>query len=341
MAPRGRIATEAGPVEKAAQRGAASAIDLPPAAGRPLFPAAPVARPVEIRLSGSSAMPRKGRRVTAVTRGASGAMLTMVPSASCARARIARGNGDRSERMEDDMATKLQVRESDLSDEQMVSIRAIPFEKLGPFSATLRPLPKWAIVMEIDFKEHVNTDGVKELLFYFSRYNDVVNLEAYGGIERLINDVSRPGFTFTHDEPIYPDPVLPHSSPLSLRNEQRSYVIYRLSAKNWQFGRRGYPITVGTADDDKDYCFDAFKVPSSGYADRNPGFAFTSMTETPLDNCKVAFFISDGEHALHVGGENEYSHAINLHVDLVYKSPARRIPIMVDPDVRFPGGAHP
>lgn len=244
------------------------------------------------------------------------------------------------------MATKSKIMESDFIDKILFGPRSIPFEKLGPFSATGRPLPKYAIVMEVDFKTRLNDGGIEELLFYFSQYHEVVDLTAYGtpaygGIEKLIDDVCSPHFVFDNQVPIEPDPGYPYASPLSLRNETRSYVVYRLSSKNWQFGRRGFPITVGSMGEDKDYCFDAFKVPASGYGDRDPGFPFHSTANQPLDDCKVAFFISDGEEARADVDDDQYSHAINLHVDVEYKTPPRRIPIMLDPDVRFPGGANP
>ncbi len=51
------------------------------------------------------------------------------------------------------------------------------------------------------------------------------------------------------------------------------------------------------------------------------------------DRCKIAFLAAKGKAAT-------YDHAINLHVDLVFdRVKPRLMPLMIDPDVRYPGGS--
>ncbi|HWT13731.1 MAG TPA: nucleotide synthetase [Allosphingosinicella sp.] len=207
-----------------------------------------------------------------------------------------------------------------------------PSYPTGVFSGEDRP--EYAVVREIDYKEQTlpGSGGVKELTFYFSRHSKNVKLadDPYkGDFRKLLLEVctNAPGKGESK-------PGKPFNSPLSLLNDKLIYVIYRLSEdKNWQFSREGPPITVGQAAHDLGTYYDAFRVDKGGYADRGTDPKFVR------DGCRVAHFIADGAKIVEQAGC--YSHPINLHVDLIWTEGGREhyMPIIIDPDVRYPGGS--
>lgn len=207
--------------------------------------------------------------------------------------------------------------------------RSLPYYPTDPSNGKLSPSS--AIVREIDFEQRGG-----ELWFFFSRWSKDVKLSEYDNkIDKLVNEIVEGGFRRWEPDP----PVLdiPYSTPLSLKNDKLKYVIYVLSNKSWQFTRVGYPITIGPKPSSRGIYFDAFRIFES-YADRDLGGPFDDPAAKPRDNCKMTCFISDGKTAK--GSKNEYDHPINLHVDLVFRAvKPRYMQIMIDPDVRFPGGA--
>lgn len=221
--------------------------------------------------------------------------------------------------------------------EIIFSSRAVPFDQLGSFPGTL---PSRAIIRELDFKE-----ANDQLFFYYSGKSADVPLPMAGDVKGIIDQVCNPAYTFT---PLNPydnfDPTKPYGSALSLQVPDLSYVILKLKNRQWQFARRGYPITVGTSTDSRFFCFDAFRctptnAAGGGYDGRDPGIPF-NPPGTPRDGCNVAFFIVDGKGARDNEDDDQYDHGFNIHIDLLFPgTPVHRIPITVDPDVRYPGGS--
>lgn len=192
--------------------------------------------------------------------------------------------------------------------------------------------PRHVIVREIDFEIREN-----ELWFFFSKWsldkdlNTTTNSASLAALEAVIDDIIEGGYKFDYEKPSIPKPK--YSSPLSLMNGRSSWIVYVLSNKNWQYVRRGRPITMGASVPGGKY-LNARRVPGSGFADRNPGTAFDSPPPW-IDGHKVAYFMANGQ-------ASNYSDSINLHVDLVYDGPKKRyLPIMIDPDIRWPGGSQP
>jgi hypothetical protein len=190
--------------------------------------------------------------------------------------------------------------------------------------------PKWAIVREIDFE----VSG-RDLRFFFSRGAKNVNLAQTGSFEKLVDDILEGAFTwYGEDVPI----ETPYDSPLSLQNKRLTYVVYVLSDGNWQFARRGRPFTIGQralpAQGKPNIYTNARRVAES-YKDADPGSPFEDESAPAKDNCKLGFFIANGEN------RGTYTHPINIHVDLIFEgTKTRHMPLIVDPDVRYPGGSN-
>jgi len=162
-------------------------------------------------------------------------------------------------------------------------------------------------------------------------------------LKALVDNVCRPAYVFNNGE-LPPDPTKPYGSPLSLKVPDLSYVIYKLSKRSWQFACRGYPLTVGTSSYSRYFCFEASRCApyhtgaiGEGYDGRDQGSAF-EVPVMPRNECKVAFFVVNGTLARANEADGEYEHAFNLHVDLLFADD-HHLPIMIDPDVRYPGGA--
>jgi hypothetical protein len=191
--------------------------------------------------------------------------------------------------------------------------------------------PTVATVREVD----VEASG-KWVSFFFSRANHFINLATYtGGFDQLLKDVQRPDFDFPDDASNRPDPPL---TPLSLNNQGLTYVIYKLSDKNWQFCRNHPPFSIGPKLTGKKIYCEARRLTPWGTKERVIQNPTTEEWSPVTDDCAVAYFIADGRKAL--GTTGVYTHAINIHVDLVFPGqvPAYT-PLIIDPDVRHPGGS--
>ena len=202
---------------------------------------------------------------------------------------------------------------------------------------------EWAQVLEIDF----DIKG-RHLWFYFSRRSKFIPISGQSDLDRLINNVCNISYKWDYNVASYPK--INCASPLSLMNDQNCYVIYKLSDRNWQFVRIGRPITVGKLGMDKKAYFNGKRVFASA-SDSDPGTEFDADPATARDGSKVAYFIADAREAGRNEPNNHYDHAINLHVDLIFEaqpplptstSVARYyMPLVIDPDIRYPGGSQP
>lgn len=187
--------------------------------------------------------------------------------------------------------------------------------------------PQIATVRELD-AEVVG----RRISFFFSRGTYFVDLTRYaGGLDGLLRDIREGDFDYSDNTSNRPDPP---ESPLSLNNQNLSYVVYKLSDKNWQFCRNHPPFSIGEEVKDLKIYFEARKFTPWGTKER-----VDIEHQIPVtDDCKVAYFIANGWKAMEPIGE--YIHAINIHVDLVYEEGSiAYVPLVIDPDVRHPGGS--
>jgi hypothetical protein len=190
--------------------------------------------------------------------------------------------------------------------------------------------PQWAIIREIDFEIVVNDSGEDELRFFYSQFKRDVNVAAAGGFQQLLLDVCG-NYVFDGGPS---QPKAPAATLLSLNNQRLSYIIFKLARANWQFARRGPPIRIGRTGHDAEVYFDAHRVNPQGQADKG------TDPNVIRDGCMVAYFIADGVKAM-ADSRNNYVHPFNIHVDLIFTKGgvSGHMPIIMDPDIRHPGGS--
>lgn len=216
------------------------------------------------------------------------------------------------------------------ADESLV-LNVSPFGDLEEFPN--EPLPTHATVREINARVVDN-----EISFFFSRANYEVDLGIYdGGFAGLLRDLRTGEGSFPDFNGIRPQPPIP---PLSLKNRDLRYVVYVLQLdKNWQFSRDHAPFSTEegmTNPIGARRChYGARRVDPNGNQERViPGMP-------AKDNCMVAYFVSNGAKAAS-GTTGRYTHPLNIHVDLLFGAQDKgRIPLIIDPDIRFPGGSGP
>jgi len=203
-------------------------------------------------------------------------------------------------------------------------IVTIPFDELDEYPSQT-PRPQLATVREIDCK----ITG-REISFFFSKAKYYIEIPNYPGrLKGLLKDIAQGNIRLPDKDGLNPPPP---ASPLSLKNKEVCYVIYRLNLrKNWQFAHDYPPFSIGPQGKAAECHFEARRVDSQGRRQR-------VVDRAPKkDNCKVAYFISNGFTA--TGFTGQYVHALNLHVELLFGSGAVRVPLIIDPDVRYPGGS--
>lgn len=187
------------------------------------------------------------------------------------------------------------------------------------------PEPEVATVREID----IRLDG-GQFVAEFTAANYDVNVLAYGGIAGVVSRVASGNLPMLDE----PHPKEPYKTNLSLQNRTYCYVILKLSARNWQFSRNEDPVTLGyEATKPQEVYFSPRKVDEQGNI---------LGRGAVQDDCKVAYFIADG--AVAHGLEPDRVDPFNLHLDIMVKDSDDNpspIPIIIDPDVRYPGGSGP
>lgn len=186
--------------------------------------------------------------------------------------------------------------------------------------------PNWAIIREINFRVYRRPTG-DELVFYYSRYSRDKQLGSQEDFEDLLKDICHPSYRYRGNRSYPKDPF---STTLSLNSKERlTYVIVKLAPRAWQFARSGQPFRIGAAGAQADAYYEARRVDSKGNVDSSDD------PSKVMNNCMVAYFISDGPKAAE---EGNYPHGFNIYVDLLV-SGGDPMPIRIDPDVRHPGGS--
>lgn len=121
-------------------------------------------------------------------------------------------------------------------------------------------------------------------------------------------------------------------SHLSISSEENAFLVFVLSQKNWQFCSTGAPFTILQKIKDKKRYYSASMVDPKG------NILPSGDEKNPVESSKVAFFVALGAKgkAEEPGG---YSDPINIYVDIVEDNSGTIIPIVIDPDIRYPGGS--
>lgn len=184
------------------------------------------------------------------------------------------------------------------------------------------PPPTIATVREIDIKINANKIETE-----YSRANYTVDINNFGGLGAVLQRVANNTLSL----PDNPRPKAPYKSQLSLQNKTYCYVILKLTGKNWQFSRDRDPFSIGLSSTDPEVYFEPRKVDAQG--------GIVPRGEV-RDECRIAYFIADGATAY--DDATAYEDPFNLHLDLIDEDSHGQpspVPIIIDPDVRFPGGS--
>lgn len=119
---------------------------------------------------------------------------------------------------------------------------------------------------------------------------------------------------------------------INFENMPPSYIVLKLSSRyNWQFSRAFAPFTMDRRDQGYHRFFDARRFNAAGDVIEN------SVLE---NNCRFAYFTVDPTKFV-ANAQGEFQHRFNIHIDLLEMDGSTIdsfIPIIIDPDVRHPGG---
>lgn len=189
--------------------------------------------------------------------------------------------------------------------------------------------PKEAIIRELDF-DIVNGN----LTFFFKRaWGPIdINITALDDIlrkvasARYVDDMSKLPWKENSTKM-----VQPFGSTLSMSNRYLRHVIYVLSNKNWCFSGDYVPITMDYKLEGSDIYFAPLRVLADGTTED------VAKPAKPF-RCKVACFVADGAKAVLSTGKYKYPHGINFNVDLIDDANGTIMPLVIDPDIRYPGG---
>jgi hypothetical protein len=108
-------------------------------------------------------------------------------------------------------------------------------------------------------------------------------------------------------------------SPLDLHSRKPCYFVLELDDRfNWQFQHDGPAITAKKHLADK-YCELHHIRPGAGHG--------------PAEGCKLIYFAATNPPTAETPGE----HPFNFHVEFLQHD-NKRLPIIIDPDIRYPGG---
>lgn len=195
---------------------------------------------------------------------------------------------------------------------------AIPLGYRLPSTVSTGPKPNRVIYRLIDLIYDKNT-GHSDVVYINN--TDGVNSKS---IDQVINDLT----PYREAERL----VDPPTSPLDVNCKEDCYIVFQLSKKrNWQFSNDGD-------------CFSTKKNEGSKYSELNHvmtnGDRYGVGVEVP-DNCRLLYFRAKCDDSTNEDG-------FNIKIDLVLppvlneqtgKNELRRTKIIIDPDIRNPGGS--
>ncbi len=111
------------------------------------------------------------------------------------------------------------------------------------------------------------------------------------------------------------------------------FVVHLSNSVNWQFSSTGAPFSGHLGCLLNDFCTNVFRV------DANGNDIAISAT---VSDCRTAYFVVNGPECIKYGG-GKYDLPYFFNVDLKYASGGvdHLMPIMIDPEIRWPGGTRP
>ncbi|HYD36646.1 MAG TPA: nucleotide synthetase [Allosphingosinicella sp.] len=180
-------------------------------------------------------------------------------------------------------------------------------------------VPERVIVREISFL--MDSDGLQ---FLYKDAGPAMPLPG-GNIDMVIEHLAlgKPlPFGDLGDVPMGSD-----GTPLDLGvTGEAAYVVFKLDPRlNWRFSDNDPVISHKQAGDAAYYGGLRHVRPNGTYSDR------------PVADCRIVFLVA-------MPPDGEYKHGFNFHVDMIQKPHLdhvreRILPLIIDPDIRFPGGS--
>jgi hypothetical protein len=169
---------------------------------------------------------------------------------------------------------------------------------------------------------------------------------SYSGVYRFKVSIANPIETYLKRLAVEPEkvPWLPTTelepikgkTNLTIRHKERSHLVFVLEDKNWQFTESGPPFMIQSGK--RTY----YVNPQCAWLEdqilKNPVVGLIPPADV---GCRVATFIANSaDDPGHAGGGDYYA-AFNINIDLKLRRAdknLRLLPIVIDPDVGYPGG---
>lgn len=174
--------------------------------------------------------------------------------------------------------------------------------------------PEWILVREIGF-----IDGPDGPFGYIGP--DKPRPYSVAALDQILDELRQGSY-----QP--DDAVDTFNRPLDVCCPGTTVFVFHLSnQRKWQFTRGLKAITLGFTDEvqgDNYYSLRHVVDDSIGTADPPPN-----------GNCRIAYFTARK-------ASEKFAHPFNINVELIYKTDIEgrnTLPIVIDPDVRFPGGS--
>lgn len=184
--------------------------------------------------------------------------------------------------------------------------------------------PTFGLLCEVDFRPVGN-----RIIFYY-RNMGTFQVSVARPIETIVREIATgawlpPDFPGTSGSP--------RKSSLSLHNRQQAYIVMMLnSTKEWQYSREAPCFTL----------FADPRIDLRSYYSKPTAVAPNGDVIGPIagsSGSKLAFFIADGGRSnADQQGVNE--DRFNIHVDF-NEDAQKYTPVVIDPDVGYPGGTQP
>jgi hypothetical protein len=208
-----------------------------------------------------------------------------------------------------------------------------PNTKVPPEFSVGETPPVWAIVREVDLE--VND---KEFFIRFTGGSNRVPVPSAIKLQELLRKCATGMHKFDSSDPgaLWPKPR-PNSnedisSPISLNVSDDNYwVIFILANRDrWRFQNKGSPLTIEDGRHNHYRQSRRVKIDGTMIEDKDV-----------LDDCRVALFAALASKRKDA---KDYTDSINLHLDFVMrrineKEPYMRVKVIIDPDIRNPGGS--
>lgn len=195
-------------------------------------------------------------------------------------------------------------------------------------------LPTDVIVWKMSIRE--GTDGI------ILEYDEVAQhmLRPGEGVTEYLKQVARGSAPAKWEKVNHTEDIQnpERETPLSIRHNGYTYMVFILDKKNWHFTAGREPFEVRS--DKKSYYLDpqcAWIVGANVEVKRTPPIG---------SQCTVASFIANAKlDQKEKGDDNQSFHSpFNFYVTLRVKGKNGRVsnlPLVIDPDVGYPGGYHP